>query len=370
MGKGAPVEIWVGTRKGAFRFRSRSRDRKKWELDEPAFAGQEVHHVAQDPRDPARVYAAVGTAWFGSHLHISEDGGRTWRQSGEGLSAAGLPPDADGKPAALKRIWHIAPGAADDPGGVWLGGDPGVLFRSTDKGASWTLVEGLSLHPSREKFWFAGAGGLMVHSIQPLGKGRIVVGISAAGAFRSGDLGKTWEPHNLGVLADFAPVPFPEVGQCVHKLLAHPKHPSDLYQQNHCGVYKGKFGGRKWTDISEGLPGRFGFALAVPGGEDETIFTLPVKSPMERYVPEGKLRVARSRDAGRTWELTGKGLPQENAFDLVVREAMTSDPLSPAGVYFGTQNGAVYYTRNAGDSWHLLADHLPPVYSVTFATGV
>ncbi len=366
MAKSKPVEIWVGTRKGAFRFRSS--DRKKWELDEPQFIGQEVHHVAQDPRDPARYFAAVGNAWFGSHMHVSEDGGRTWKQSEEGLTVSGLP-DVEGKPATLKRIWHIAPGAADDPGGVWLGGDPGVLFRSNDNGASWKLVEGLSMHPTREKNWMAGAGGMMVHSIQPLGKGRIVVGISAAGAFRSSDLGATWEPHNKDVLADFAPNKYPEAGQCVHKLKAHPRKPTELYQQNHCGVYKAKFGGKKWTDISEGLPSRFGFALAVPADEDETLFTVPIISPAQRFVPDGKLRVARSRDGGKNWELLGKGLPQENAFDLIVREAMTSDDCSPAGIYFGTQNGAVYYTRNGGDSWHLLADHLPPVYSVTFATG-
>ena len=360
--KSPALEVWVGTRKGAFVFRSR--DRKKWEIEGPHFPGLEVHHIAQDKRDPARLYAAVGTAWFGPHLHASTDGGKTWVLSENGLTVTGFP---DAASNSLKRIWHIAPGAADDKNAVWLGGDPGVLFRSEDNGANWKMVESVSQHATRDQ-WVAGAGGMMVHSIQCLGKGRIIVGISAAGAFRSSDNGQTWEPFNGDVLADFAPVKFPEVGQCVHKLLAHPVKKTELYQQNHCGVYRAKFTAKKWQDISAGLPGRFGFALAVPAAEDQTLFTIPIHSPEKRFVPDGKLRVARSRDAGKTWTLLTKGLPQENAFDLVLREAMAPDDRSPAGVYFGTQNGAVYYTRNAGNAWEILAEHLPPVYSVS--TGV
>src|SRR5579863_7269462 len=159
------TDVWAGTRKGAFRFRSR--DRKKWEIAGPFFAGQEVHHVAQDRRDPKRLYASAGNAWFGSHLHASVDGGKTWKLSENGLSTENKPP-----------------GAADEPGVVWLGADPGLLFRSEDNGESWEIVEGLTNHSSRSR-WTEGAGGMMVHSIQPLGKGRVIVGISAAGTFRT-----------------------------------------------------------------------------------------------------------------------------------------------------------------------------------------
>jgi photosystem II stability/assembly factor-like uncharacterized protein len=354
------IQAWIGTRKGAFVFRSK--DRKKWQFQGSFFTGEEVHHVAQDPRDPSRLYAAAGNAWFGSHLHASTDGGQTWALAEEGLTLKDMPG------TSLKRIWHIAPGAPDDPNAVYLGADPGVLFRSPDNGAHWELVDGLSRHSTREK-WTEGAGGMMVHSIQCLGKGRLIVGISAAGAFRSSDHGKTWEPYNGGVLADFMPEKYPEVGQCVHKLKAHPRRKDALYQQNHCGVYRGRFTGSKWKDISKGLPGRFGFALAVPAAEDDTLFTIPIDSAEKRFVPDGKLRVARSRDGGRNWELLAKGLPQANAYVLVLREAMTSDAEDPAGVYFGTSSGAVFHTRDSGDSWHLLAEHLPPVYSVSVAVA-
>ena len=359
MARAAALQVWIGTRKGAFAFRTK--DRKKWDLEGHYFPGEEVNHVAQDPRDPKRLYAAAGTSWFGPHLHASVDGGRTWKLSENGLAVKGVPG------ATLKRIWHIAPGADDEPGAVYLGADPGVLFRSPDHGENWEIVEGLTHHPSRSQ-WHEGGGGMMVHSIQCLGKGRLVAGMSVAGSFRSTDGGKTWEPFNGGVLADFQPVKYPEVGQCVHKLLAHPRHRNALYQQNHCGVYRSRFTAKKWTDISKGLPSRFGFALAVPAAEEQTLFAIPIISSNQRYVPEGKLRVGRSRDGGRTWQLLSKGLPQSNAYVLVLREAMTSDDRDPAGVYFGTSTGSVFYTRDAGDSWRVLAQHLPPVYSVSVAT--
>jgi photosystem II stability/assembly factor-like uncharacterized protein len=369
----APVRIWVGTRKGAFSFTSK--DRKKWDTDGPFFGGQEVHHVVQDPRDPKRHYACVGNAWFGSHVHASTDNGKKWAISEKGLEVKGITgkswavtekgmelkeiPDA-----SLKRIWHIEPGAADEPGVLYLGAEPGVLFRSGDNGANWEMVMGLCNHPTREK-WTPGAGGMMVHSIACLGKGRLIAGISAAGAFRSSNGGKTWEPFNGNVRADFQPDKFPEVGQCAHKIKAHPKNPEALYQQNHCGIYRAGFADKEWTDISKGLPTRFGFGVAVPAAEKETMFTVPIESGENRFVPKGKLRVARTRNGGKTWKLLTKGLPQENAFVLVLREAMDSDDRDPAGVYFGTSTGTLFHTRDGGDSWHVLAENLPPIYSVS-----
>jgi len=208
---------------------------------------------------------------------------------------------------------------------------------------------------------------MCLHSIQALGKGRMVVAISAAGAFRTEDGGATWAPFNGGVRADFLPEKRPEVGQCVHKLLAHPRNPEALYQQNHCGIYRARFGAQRWTDISRGLPSRFGFGLAVPAAEPETLFTVPIDSPEYRCSPAGKFRVARSRDGGKTWKLLTRGLPQRNAHLLALREGMAADAASPAGVYVGTTTGHVFHTADAGETWHLLAEHLPPVISISVA---
>lgn len=350
------VNIWVGTRKGAFVFQSR--DRQKWETGGPFFSGIEVNHVVQDPRDPACVYATTGSAWFGPHFQASYDGGRTWQLAEEGLSLSSMPD------TTLKRLWHVAPGAADEPDTIYLGGDPGVLFRSRNRAKDWEIVEGITHHATREQ-WSEGAGGMMIHSIEALGGGRMIVGMSVGGAFLTSDAGRTWAPFNGGVLADFQPDHYPEVGQCVHKLRAHPADRETFYQQNHCGVYRARLGDEKWTDISDSLPSRFGFALAVPKAEPQTIFTIPIDSSEQRFVPGGQLRVARSRDGGDTFELLSKGLPQANAYVLVLREAMDADDSDPAGVYFGTSGGSLFYTRDAGESWSTLAEHLPPIYSVS-----
>ena len=355
----SPITVWAGTRKGAFRLHSR--DRKSWSIDTQFFRGQEVNHVIQDPRDPRRFYAAVNSAWFGAHLHASTDGGKTWKLSEKGLELKCVPD------TSLKRLWRIEPGAADQPGVVYAGGDPGTLFRSEDWGETWAEVPSLTNHETRPK-WQPGAGGMCLHSIQCLPGGRVIVAISAAGAFRSTDSGATWTPFNQGVRADFLPDKFPEVGQCVHKLLAHPRNPDAMYQQNHCGIYRAKFGAKKWTDVSRGLPSRFGFGLAIPAAEPDTMFTVPIESPEYRCTPEGKLRVGRSRDGGKTWTLLSRGLPQKNAHLQVLREAMASDTLSPAGIYFGTTAGQIFHTADAGEHWKMMAENLPPVISVSIAT--
>ena len=190
------VVLWVGTRKGAFVIRSK--DRRKWEVEGPHFRGAEVHSIAQDPRDPKRVLAAVNSAWFGPHLHASKNRGKTWKLSEEGLEIKSLPD------TSLIRLWKIKHGHQDEPGVVWAGGDPGVLLRSEDHGANWAEVSSLNTHETRSQ-WNPGAGGMCLHSIEPIGGGRIIVAISAAGAFRSTDGGASWEPHNIGVRADFLP---------------------------------------------------------------------------------------------------------------------------------------------------------------------
>jgi len=354
------ISVWIGTRKGAFA--ATSRNRKTWNLDGPHFRGLEVNHVSQDPRDPKRLYAAVNSPWFGPHIHASTNGGKTWKLSEKGLELKCIPNES------LKRVWHIAPGAEDEPGVVYAGGDPGALFRSSDWGKTWEEVTSLTAHPTREK-WTPGAGGMCLHSIQCLGNGRMLVAISAAGTFRTLDGGATWSPFNGNVRCDFRPDKFPEVGQCVHKLKAHPHDQESLYQQNHCGIYRARLSDDRWTDISRGLPGRFGFGLAVPGAEPQTLFTVPMDSSEYRANPDGKFRVARSRDGGKTWQLLTRGLPQRDAHLLVLREAVTSDDLDDAGVYVGTTSGQVFYSRDAGNNWQILADNLPAVYSLSVAAA-
>jgi hypothetical protein len=230
------------------------------------------------------------------------------------------------------------------------------------------LNEGLWNHPHRAQ-WQPGGGGLCLHTVlpDPAGRGRLTVAISTGGVYRSEDGGKTWAAKNSGVRAEFLPDKHPEFGQCVHKIVHHPSRPDRLFLQNHWGLYRSDNGGDSWSDIARGVPSDFGFSMAMHPGDPDTVFILPLESDGFRCVPEAKLRVYRTRDAGRSWKPMTRGLPQKNAFETVLRDAMGTDRLDPAGVYFGTRSGKLFASRDEGRSWDLLHEGLPPVVAVKAA---
>lgn len=374
------VFLLVGTKKGGFVFTA-SPNRKTWSMSGPHFKGNEVHHMALDTCDGMNLFAASGNAWFGYRLYRSHNLGKKWETSDKGLefpqdikarpSVLQMPGDertVERTPLKLTRIWRIEPSTEADAGVLYVGVDPAGLFKSTDGGASWEVVKGLTYHETRDR-WNPGAGGMMVHSIQIDSKNpkRLYAGISAAGAFVSDDGGETWAPRNKNVRTDYQPEKFPEVGQCVHHLVAHPRRPGVLFQQNHCGVYSSKDAGANWKDISRGLPSRFGFSMIAAPNEEETIFVVPQEADTYRIASEGRLGVYRSRDGGKSWALLKKGLPQKNVFTTVLREAGVADSCDPGGVYIGTASGQIFCSRDLGNSWEVLAGWLPPVYSLNIA---
>ncbi|HET7676229.1 MAG TPA: hypothetical protein VFK38_00080 [Candidatus Limnocylindrales bacterium] len=354
------VLLLVGTRKGAFILESDA-GRADWRVRGPLCEGFAIHDMAYDPSDGA-ILAGGQSPWYGPLVWRSEDLGATWTHSGEGLGYG-----EDGP--ALKTIWSVTP----DPGRglVYAGVEPAGLFRSTDGGRSWAHVDGLRQHPSTPE-WQPGNGGLILHTIvpHPTDDDRLWVGISAVGVFATEDGGRTWQTRNQGVRADYSPDPYPEFGQCVHKLvLAHggPDGATErLYQQNHCGVYRSDDGGRQWQRLDgNGLPSQFGFPMVVHPGDRETVFTIPLNGDDKgRFMPDGQAAVWRTRDGGASWQRLADGLPQEHAYLGVLREAMAIDRLDSAGVYFGTSNGQLWASADEGVSWRRVLDTLPPIWSV------
>jgi hypothetical protein len=348
------VALHIGTRRGLFL--ARSADRTHWTLDGPFLAGREVYYAFRDART-GLAWAATDHRVWGPHIHRSEDGGLSW----DVLDSA--PHHADDR--GLRAIWYLAPGPPAEPDTLWAGIEPAGLFVSRDAGVSWDPSP-LNDHPTRDT-WQPAGGGLALGGIQhdPRDPRTLYCSLSAGGVFRSEDGGESWTAANQGVRCDFQPDHYPEAGQCVHKLRLHPARPDRLYQQNHCGVYRSDDRGESWIDIGSGLPSEFGYGLALDPRDPDTVFVVPEESSHMRATVDGRLRVYRSRDAGATWAALTTGLPQENAYVSVLRDAMDHDHHRPVGVYFGTSTGHVFASRDAGESWTQVAAFLPKVLCLT-----
>jgi photosystem II stability/assembly factor-like uncharacterized protein len=345
--------LLVGTSKGAF-ILDGGADRASWSIRGPLCEGWPIHDLQWDPATRS-IYAGGGSVWYGPAVFRSNDLGDTWTHSSEGLTYGDDGPK-------IPTVWNVTPAH----GSIFAGVEPAGLFRSDDGGANWGHVAGLREHPSRPT-WQPGAGGLICHTIvpHPNDAEKMWVAISAVGTFATEDGGATWEARNRGVVDCNSPDPHPETGQCVHKLVMAAGQPDRFYQQNHCGVYRSTDGGRQWQDISAGLVSEFGFVFGAHPRDPATGWVIPLSHPEEgRYAPGGSLGVWRTNDSGDSWQRHGDGLPQENAFVGVYREAMAVDRLDPVGVFFGTSTGQIYGSVDEGETWSVVAENLPPIWGV------
>jgi photosystem II stability/assembly factor-like uncharacterized protein len=348
----------IGTQKGLFL--ARSRDRVSWELSELTFPMNAVYAVAVDTREnPPRILVSATSEHWGPSVFHSDDLGATWAEPEQGAIA--FPGDAA---TSLVRVWQIAP-SPTEPGVVWAGSQPSALFRSEDRGEHFTLVRPLWDHPHRPE-WGEGFGGQAIHTVlpHPTDPARITVAMSTGGVYRSEDAGQTWTASNTGVQVIFAPDRYPEFGQCVHKIARDAHNADRLFLQNHNGVYRSDDDGRTWDSIADGLPTDFGFAMVAHPHRADVAYNFPVIDGGNRVPPDHACRVYRTEDAGATWTPLVNGLPQEDYFDIVLRDAMCTDQADPAGVYFGTRNGQVFASADEGDSWGQVAEHLPAVLCV------
>ena len=357
------VILCVGTKKGLFVAEAPT-TRRTFALRGPFGSGVAVYAALVDTRGTPRLYASSCNAFFGMKVLRSTDLGKTFKET---KSAPAFPKE-DGR--ALANIWSLE--AGDAKRDLWCGVEPASLFRSSDGGDSWEMTPGISNHEHARK-WQPGNGGLCMHTILRDGN-RVHLGISTGGHYLSEDGGTTFTASNQGVGAGFVPDPFPEFGQCVHKLAGHKDAPGRLYMQNHggwpdrpgIGVLRSDDHGHTWRSIAKGLPSDFGFPITVHPHDPDTVYVLPLE-PSTRTCPGGAPAVWRSEDGGGSWRRLARGLPKKESFFTVQRDAMDIDELKSPALYFGTTTGQLWIGRDGGEAWSCLYNSLPPIHCVKVA---
>lgn len=349
------VILLVGTKKGLFLAESDER-RASWEVRGPFCDAWPINHAAFDPETNA-IYAAGGNAWYGPAVWKSSDLGATWTHSSEGLTyGEGAEP--------ITTAWLVKPAGRT----LYAGVEPAGLFKSTDAGATWDHVHGLRDHPSRPH-WQPGGGGLMVHTMEvdPRNPEHLYVGISTAGVFETRDGGATWAPRNRGIDFDF-PTEDPEIANCAHHFELDRANPEVLFQQSHAGMFLSKDAGANWVRVETGLPSSFGFPAVAHPRRGGCYYIAPLNGDqVGRYMPGAATAIYRTRDYGQSWEPLRKGLPQHGAYFGILRQAMATDGMDPAGLYAGSSTGHLFASADEGESWAEIASYFPTISSVEAA---
>jgi photosystem II stability/assembly factor-like uncharacterized protein len=368
--------LLTATRKGLWLIHAED-ERRRWRVDGPHFLGHEVHHAVLDPRDGTTLLAAAKTGHLGPTVFRSLDRGKTWQ---EAKHPPAFRKAREGERAlAVDHVFWLTPGHASEPRVWYAGSSPEGLFRSEDGGVSWAPVAGFNDHADYAK-WTEGPGGTpdgpKLHSIlvDPRDARHVYLSMSGAmgGTFESRDGGRDWKPLNAGVAVNFLPEGEPEIGQDPHCVRLHPLAPDVLYQQNHCGIYRLERPATRWERIGDNMPrevGDIGFPIVLHPRDPDTAWVFPMDGSdvWPRVSPGGRPAVYETRDAGKRWTRRDAGLPREQAWLTVRRQAMTVDAATPLGIYFGTTAGELWASTDEGARWACIARHLPQIHALEAA---
>jgi hypothetical protein len=361
--------LLVSTRKGLFTIEGAGAQAR---VAHAAFLGDNVTLTARDRRDGAW-YAVLDHGHFGVKLHRSSDRGASWQE----IAVPAYPPKPEGfvdkdmwgreRQWVTKGIWALAPALHSD-GGLWCGTSPGGLFYSPDRGQSWQLMESLWNQPSRTQWNGGGTDHAALHTIcvDPRDPRCVVVAVSSGGVWRSRDAGASWVPHTTGMKAGYVPPEQAEAPefQDPHCVVQCPAAPEVFWCQHHMGIWRSQDDLASWQQLAA-EPSSFGFAVAVHPRDPQVAWFVPAHSDQKRAPISGEVVVTRTRDGGASFDVLRDGLPQQHAYDLVLRHALdiadNGDELA-----FGSSTGNLWVSADQGERWHTVAQHLPPIYATRY----
>ena len=353
------MQALVGTRKGLFVW-----DVAHGTIRHTAFLAEPVSALLRDPRDGA-LYVALDLGHFGAKLHRSEDGGVSWREIATPAYPEKPQTTDDPLPWSVEMIWALAAGGDEQPGRLWCGTIPGGLFRSDDRGASWSLVESLWLDPLRRS-WDGGGydhPGIPSICVDPRNPAHVTVGASIGGVYQTSDDGATWTALGEGLRADYVP---PDIAgdpeqQDPHLIVRCDAEPDTFWMQHHNGMWVSRDNARTWTELTDVSPSNFGFAVAVDERDPDVAWFVPAGKDEHRVPVDGRVVVTNTRDGGHTFRVQSDGLPQRHAYDLVYRHALAA---CRGTLVMGSTTGSLWTSEDGGDHWTTLSNHMPPIYCV------